>query len=124
MGKKKKLAASPGPAEGQTTEQNADDQKNADEQKRPHTASRSRPGRRCCWTLLAALPIVIALILSNLRTVVDEYRAWRGYGEVRMYADLPPGVIDQFRVYDANGDGFLDPNEFAALGLRLREEVR
>ncbi len=80
---------------------------------------------RCpSWkTLSAALPLLIALFLYNFPTVMDEYLAWQGYGEARIYADLPRGVMDQFRVYDTNGDGYLDPYEFVFLGLRFREEV-
>ena len=85
------------------------------------------PSRRtwaCTWKkLLVALPIAIALVLYHLPTIMDEYEAWYGYGDARVY-DLPPGVMDQFRVYDVNGDGYLDPYEFVPLGLRLREEVK
>ena len=62
------------------------------------------------------------LVLYFLPTLIQEYEAHFGYGEVPFY-DLSPGVMDQFRVYDANGDGNIDPFEFVVLGVRLVEEV-
>lgn len=76
----------------------------------------------CSWRALAALPLALALLIYQMPTLLDEYEAWYGYGQAPMF-DLPPGVMDQFRVYDSNGDGFIDPYEFAVLGLRLREEA-
>ena len=72
---------------------------------------------------LAGLPLLAALLLYYAPTVVDEYYAYFGYGSVPMY-ELPPGVMDVFRVYDVNADGFIDPYEFIPLGMRLREQVR
>ena len=103
-------AASPG--EQQTTEE-----------REPDSRHRHLSRKLCGWRkLCASLPIVIALFLYHVPTILDEYEAWYGYGEARDY-NLPPGVMDQFRVYDSNGDGFIDPFEFAVLGIRLREEV-
>ncbi len=111
-----------GPAQGRPSGGNADDPRLP-----PRPVARSRSSCPSCKTLLAALSIAIALIalvIYNLPILVLEYEAWRGYGWARTYDDLPPGVMDQFRVYDENGDGYLDPQEFVVLGLRLREEVR
>ena len=69
------------------------------------------------------LPLVVALGLYFAPSLLDEYEARFGYGEMPTF-DLPPGVMDQFRVYDMNGDGSIDPFEFVVLGVRLMEEVR
>ena len=72
---------------------------------------------------LAGIPLIAALLLYYAPTVIDEYYAYFGYGSVPMY-ELPPGVMDVFRVYDVNADGFIDPYEFIPLGMRLREQVK
>lgn len=75
-----------------------------------------------CFYVCAAIPLIIAFAIYFLPTILDEWEARYGYGFAPSF-DLPPGVMDQFRVYDADGDGCIDPTEFVALGLRLREEV-
>ena len=76
-----------------------------------------------CFYVCAAIPLVVAVAIYFVPTILDEWEARYGYGFAPSF-DLPPGMMDQFRVYDANGDGCLDPTEFVALGIRLREEVR
>ena len=76
-----------------------------------------------CWYALASLAPLLALLAYNARFFLDEYQAYYGYGEAPDY-ELPPGVMDAFRYYDHDGDGYLDPYEFAPLGLMVREEVR
>ena len=71
---------------------------------------------------LASVPLVLALLIYNARFIVDEYVAYHGYGEAPDY-ELPPGIMDAFRYYDQDGDGYLDPYEFAPLGMMVREEV-
>jgi hypothetical protein len=70
---------------------------------------------------LASIPLVLALLAYNARFIVDEYVAYHGYGEAPDY-ELPPGIMDAFRYYDQDGDGYLDPYEFAPLGMMVREE--
>ena len=86
---------------------------------KPQVASRKR---LCCKYTLAALPLLLALLVYHVPTIVEEYRAYYGYGDAPMF-ELPPGVMDVFRVYDQDGDGFIDPYEFVVLGMRLREQV-
>lgn len=78
--------------------------------------------RRRCYYICAAIPLVLAFTFYFIPTIIDEWEARYGYGVMPSF-DLPPGVMDQFRVYDANGDGCIDPSEFVALGIRIREEV-
>lgn len=79
--------------------------------------------RRARRFLLAALPLLLALLVYYVPSIMDEYQAYFGYGSAPMY-ELPAGVMDVFRVYDADGDGYIDPYEFVVLGMRLREQVR
>ena len=79
--------------------------------------------KTCCWYVAVSLPLVLALLVYNARFILDEYLAYYGYGEAPDY-ELPPGVMDAFRYYDQDGDGYLDPYEFTPLGLMVREEVR
>ena len=76
-----------------------------------------------CWYFLASLPLALALLVYNARFLLGEYDAFFGYGEAEEY-ELPPGVMDAFRQYDQDGDGYLDPYEFAPLALTVWEEVR
>ena len=76
-----------------------------------------------CWHFLASIPLVLALLAYNARFILDEYVAYYGYGEALDY-ELPPGIMDAFRYYDQDGDGYLDPYEFAPLGMMVREEVK
>ena len=79
--------------------------------------------RRARSLLLAALPLLLAVFVYYVPSIMDEYQAYFGYGSAPMY-ELPAGVMDVFRVYDADGDGYIDPYEFVVLGMRLREQVR
>ena len=91
----------------------------------PAAAAPQPQGRRCrqaCRFALAAIPLALALLVYNTPFIMEEYSAWYGYGEAPAY-ELPPGVMDAFRQYDQDGDGYLDPYEFAPLGLMVREEV-
>ena len=77
---------------------------------------------RRCYYVCAAIPLVLAITFYFMPFIIDEWEARYGYGVMPSF-DLPPGVMDQFRVYDANGDGCIDPSEFVVLGIRIREEV-
>lgn len=79
--------------------------------------------RRSYMYVVAAVPLLLALLAYRLPVIIDEYEAYFGYGEAPMY-ELPPGVMDAFRTYDQDGDGFIDPYEFVPLGMRVREQVR
>ena len=78
---------------------------------------------RTCTHVLASIPLLLAVLAYNAPTILSEYAAYYGYGEAPSY-DLPPGVMDAFRTYDVDGDGFLDPYEFVPLGMLVRNEVR
>lgn len=85
-------------------------------------ARRPAPSQRLCgWKLLPLLPLIAAIVLYFLPTILDKYEAHFGYGEMSSF-NISPGIMDQFRVYDANGDGYIDPFEFVVLGVRLAEE--
>lgn len=78
---------------------------------------------RLLFKCLAALPIVLVYLLYQMPSIMDEYEAWRGYGQASQYEGLPPSVLDTFRVYDANADGYIDPYEFAAVTIRMQQDV-
>ena len=78
--------------------------------------------KTCCWYFSVSLPLVLAILAYNARFILDEYVAYYGYGQAPDY-ELPPGVMDAFRYYDQDGDGYLDPYEFAPVGMMVREEV-
>jgi hypothetical protein len=82
---------------------------------------RQKPKPRTRTHVLASIPLLLALLAYNAPTILSEYLAYYGYGEAPSY-ELPPGVMDAFRTYDLNGDGFLDPYEFVPLGMIVREE--
>lgn len=103
----------PPPAEAEAT--------GSTEQKVATQQTRAKP--RMYMYVLASVPLLLALLVYQAPFIIDEYAAYYGYGQVPTY-ELPPGVIDAFRMYDQDGDGFLDPYEFAPLGLRVREQVR
>ena len=91
------------------------------EQEAAAERKKSKPGT--CTYVLASIPLLLAVLAYNVPTIMSEYVAYFGYGEAPSY-DLPPGVMDAFRTYDADGDGFLDPYEFAPVGMLVRKEVR
>ena len=71
-------------------------------------------GKHSRWNWLASLPIVFAAIFYFVPTMRSEYEARYGYGQVANY-QLASNILDQFRMHDLNGDGKIDPYEFANL---------
>lgn len=88
-------------------------------------SGRSAPGRkeRLLFKCFAALPIILAYLLYQMPSIIEEYEAWCGYGHASQYDGLPSSVLDLFRVYDTNADGYIDPYEFAAVTIRIHEDV-
>lgn len=78
--------------------------------------------KRCLLTLVSALPLALALIVYWFPTIIDEWEAYFGYGNVQHY-DLPPKVMEEFRMFDSNGDGYIDPYEFVGLQSYLQVYV-
>lgn len=64
--------------------------------------------------LVATLPLIAALVLYLGPQIISEWEAYFGYGHTPNY-DVPPSILHQFRLFDVNGDGFLDPYEFERL---------
>ena len=73
--------------------------------------------------VLLALPIAIGLALYNYKTIHDELQAWRGYGLAAMHEGVSDEVLNQFRMYDVNGDGYIDPYEFDQLIRNVNLEM-
>lgn len=78
----------------------------------PHPPEHSMKHSR--WNWLAPLPIFLAAICYFVPTIRTEYEARYGYGQVANY-QLASSILDQFRMHDLNGDGRIDPYEFANL---------
>lgn len=84
--------------------------------------SRKAPGRKnqmktvCLW--LGFTPLLIVLGFYWHQTLFLEYEGLFGYGQVEDYG-LPAALMDQFRLYDTNADGYIDPYEFSFLQYHL-----
>ncbi len=63
---------------------------------------------------LGSLPFFFLILLYWADTIVIELEGQFGYGQIQDYG-LPPGLMEQFRLYDANADGYIDPYEFSYL---------
>ena len=68
--------------------------------------------------LVATLPLIAALVLYLGPQIISEWEAYFGYGHATSY-DVPPSILHQFRLFDINGDGFLDPYEFERLSQQF-----
>ena len=68
--------------------------------------------------VVGTLPLVAALALYLGPQILSEWEAYFGYGHAPSY-DVPPSILHQFRLFDTNGDGFLDPYEFERLSHRF-----
>ena len=78
--------------------------------------------KQCALTLVSALPLVLALAIYWTPSLFNEWEALFGYGNVQRY-EVPPKLMQQFRMFDSNGDGYIDPYEYMALHNYLKTEV-
>ena len=78
------------------------------------SGGRSSRIRSVLVKLLGTLPLLAALVFYCGPQIISEWEAYFGYGRTPSY-DVPPSVLHQFRLFDVNGDGFLDPYEFERL---------
>ena len=68
--------------------------------------------------LLGTLPLIAALVFYMGPQIISEWEAYFGYGHTPSY-NVPPSILHQFRLFDVNGDGFLDPYEFEKLSQQF-----
>ena len=82
------------------------------------------PGR--CWgrtcQLLGIIPLVVLVLMYWGQTLVLEWESRFGYGEVEDYG-LPDTLMDQFRAYDTDASGCIDPMEFSMLRYQLEQVI-
>lgn len=76
------------------------------------------PWRSLLLKVVGTIPLLLAIVLYFGPSFISEWEAYFGYGSVPSY-DLPPTVMHQFRLYDMDGDGYLDPYEFERMMHRL-----
>ncbi len=74
--------------------------------------------RKKSWSLVGFIPLVLVLSLYWSDSLLLEYEALFGYGQAKDYG-LPSQLMEQFRMYDTNADGFIDPDEFSFLQHHL-----
>ena len=75
----------------------------------------SSPGaRELSKTIFLSVPLLLLVILYWGQALVLEWEGIFGYGEVEDYG-LPGDVMEQFRLFDSNADGSIDPHEFSIL---------
>ncbi len=72
-----------------------------------------------CWKCAAAVPLLIALVMFLAPIIVRELEMTIGYTAPDF--QLPQEIMDQFRMYDMDGDGSLDPTEFFDLITQVSE---
>ncbi len=73
-----------------------------------------------CWKCAAAVPLLIALVMFLAPLIQRELETANGYTAPEDSTKLPEEVMDQFRMYDTDGDGRLDPEEFFDLITQVR----
>ena len=71
-----------------------------------------------CFQLLCLVPLLTLIIFYWSQTAILEWEGLFGYGEVQDYG-LPGAVMEQFRLFDSNADGCIDPYEFSLLKHHL-----
>lgn len=67
------------------------------------------------WKLVACLPLSVAMFVFLTPIVVREIDRSRGYLIPEADSDFPEELMDQFRLYDSDGDGQISPAEFVEL---------
>ena len=68
--------------------------------------------------VLGTIPLLLALVLYLGPRIISEWEAYFGYGSAPTY-DVPASVLHQFRLFDIDGNGFLDPYEFERLSHKF-----
>ena len=76
------------------------------------------------WTKIGQFvgfgPLLLVLCMYWGETLLLEYEGHFGYGQVDDYG-LPAALMEQFRSYDTDADGFIDPYEFSFLLNQLEQ---
>ena len=83
------------------------------------SASSSENRTWCGWKLLAALPLLAALFVYHSPVLLTEWEAHYGYTSEQVIG-VPDYIMDQFRLYDTNGDGCIDAMEFETLAVKVQ----
>ena len=79
----------------------------------------SSPGaKELAKNIFLSVPLLLLVILYWGQALVLEWEGIFGYGEVEDYG-LPEDIMEQFRLFDSNADGFIDPYEFSILKQHL-----
>lgn len=80
------------------------------------------PGFRTLIQLTCYVPLLLVAILCWGDTLFLEWEGQFGYGQVKDYG-LPAALMEQFRLYDTDADGYIDPLEFFNLQQHLNKVV-
>ena len=70
--------------------------------------------------LLSCLPLAFVAVIYWGDTVLEQWEDIYGYGTVTDYG-LPEMVMEKFRRYDSDADGYIDPYEFFAMQCEERQ---
>lgn len=66
------------------------------------------------------LPLFLVVVAYWGQTLLLEWEGQFGYGQVKEYG-LPESIMEQFRLYDSDANGYLDPYEFSVLQQHFNE---
>ena len=84
------------------------------------------PGRTKCsrylYQFFGSLPLIAVVVLYWGQTLVIEWEGHFGYGHSKDYG-LPAPLMERFRFYDSDADGYIDPYEFSFLQQDLNKVV-
>ena len=64
--------------------------------------------------MIYSLPLVLVVTLYWSQTLLDEWEGYFGYGHVEDFG-LTSLMAEEFRNFDFNADGCIDPGEFYML---------